>query len=235
MGAPTDVVTARPEDEGGEQTGGVTPAPQPRTRAPREPWWTKLDDWLGLAILVACCVYIFLQLQPHLLLRNTTAAGGDMGAHVWWPAYLRDHLLPWRLAGWSPDFYAGFPAGQYYFPVPALMVIGLDVAIPYNVAFKLVTALGPVLLPIGAYVFARGLRAPKPTPAAFAVAATSLLFFTGDPGSSSAATTVAFNQRIMGGTLASNLAGEYSFTIAVAFALLFFGTFATALRTRKRL
>jgi hypothetical protein len=62
-----------------------------------------------------------------------------------------------------------------------------------------------------------------------------LLFFTGDPGTSSAATTIAFNQRIMGGTLASTLAGEYSFTIAVAFALLFFGTLATALRTRRRL
>ena len=39
----------------------------------------------------------------------------------------------------------------------------------------------------------------------------------------------------MGGTLASTLAGEYSFTIGVAFALLFFGTFAIALRTRRRL
>jgi hypothetical protein len=236
VGAPTDVITARPEDDdGGAHVDGVTPAQQAYPRTSREPWWTKLDDWLGLAILVACCVYIFIQLQPHLLLRDTTAAGGDMGAHVWWPAYLRDHLLPWRLAGWSPDFYAGFPAGQYYFPVPALMIVGLDVVIPYNVAFKLITALGPVLVPIGAYVFARGIRAPKPTPAAFAVASTSLLFFTGDPGASSAATTIAFNQRIMGGTLASNLAGEYSFTIAVAFALFFFGTFATALRTRRRL
>src|SRR5262245_24637826 len=236
MGAPTDVVTARPEDDGGDRhADGATPTPETRPRTARDPWWTKLDDWLGLAILVACSVFIFLQLQPHLLLRDTTAAGGDMGAHVWWPAYLRDHLLPWRLAGWSPDFYAGFPAGQYYFPVPALMIIGLDVVVPYNVAFKLITGLGPILLPIGAYVFARGIRAPKPTPAAFAVAATSLLFFTGDPGTSSAATTIAFNQRIMGGTLASTLAGEYSFTIALAFALFFFGTFASALRTRQRL
>jgi hypothetical protein len=236
MGAPTDVVTARPgDDDAGGHVDGVTPAPQVRPGTARDPWWTKLDDWLGLAILVACCVYIFIQLQPHQLLRDTTASGGDTGAHVWWPAYLRDHLLPWRLAGWSPDFYAGFPAGQYYFPVPALMIIGLDLVIPYNVAFKLITGLGPVLLPIGAYVFARGLRAPKPTPAAFAVASTALLFFTGDPGSSTAATTIAFNQRIMGGTLASTFAGEYSFTIAVAFALLFFGTFAIALRTRRRL
>ena len=102
MGAPTDVVTTRPEDEGddGAPTGGVTAASKTRTGIRREPWWTKLHDWLGLVILVACCVYIFRELQPHLLLRNTTASGGDTGAHVWWPAYLREHLLPWRLAGW---------------------------------------------------------------------------------------------------------------------------------------
>ena len=47
-----------------------------------------------------------------------------MGAHVWFPAYLRDHLLPsWRVAGWSPDWFAGFPAGQFYFPLPALLVV----------------------------------------------------------------------------------------------------------------
>ena len=34
-----------------------------------------------------------------------------MGAHVWGPAYLRDHLLPnGRITGWAPDWYAGFPA-----------------------------------------------------------------------------------------------------------------------------
>ena len=81
----------------------------------------------------------------------------------------------------------GSPPGQYYFPVPALSIVGLDLFIPYNVAFKLVVALGPVLVPIGAYVLAKGLRAPNPTPAAMAVAITSFLFFTGDPGSSTAA------------------------------------------------
>jgi len=220
---------------------GVGDAPVPhlgRRKArwrPPSGWWEHLDDWLGLAILVACCVFVFVQLQPELVLRNTTPNGGDLGAHVWWPAYLRDHLLPWRLAGWSPDFYAGFPAGQFYFPVPALAIVGLDVVIPYNIAFKLIVALGPVLVPAGAYVFARGLRAPNPTPAAFAVAVTSFLFFTGDPGTTDAAQAIAFNQRIMGGNLASTLAGEFSFTLALAFALFFLGTLAIALRTRRHL
>jgi hypothetical protein len=84
---------------------------------------------------------------------------------VWWPAYLRDHLLPWRIAGWSSDFYGGFPAGQFYFPVPALLILALDLVAPYNVAFKLGTVAGAAFLPVGAYVFARGIRAPRPTPA----------------------------------------------------------------------
>ena len=75
------------------------------------------------------------------------STGGDTGAHVWFPDYLSDHLLPWRVAGWSHDFYAGFPAGQFYFPFPALLIVLLDVVLPYNIAFKLVTALGPVALP----------------------------------------------------------------------------------------
>src|SRR5260370_16031370 len=200
---------------------------------PAPAWWSPVEVWIGLLVVAACCVFIFVQLEPRLLLRNTTAAGGDTGAHVWWPAYLRDHLLPWRLAGWSPDFYAGFPAGQFYFPVPALLIVGLNLLIPYNVAFKVVPARGPRLLPVGAYVSARGMKAPNPAPAALAVAATGFLFFNGDPGSSQTDKGIAFNQHIMGGNLASTLAGEFSFTLALAFALLFLGALAWALRTRR--
>jgi hypothetical protein len=221
-----------------ESTRAEPSVPKVRRRdiGPWVDWpWERILAWAGLLVVAACCAFVFLQLRPELLFRDTTPSGGDTAAHVWWPAYLRDHLLPWRLAGWSPDFYAGFPAGQFYFPVPALLIVGLDVVLPYNVAFKLITALGPVVLPLGAYIFARGIRAPRPTPAAFAVAATAFLFFTGDPGSTSAAQSVAFNQHIMGGTLASTLAGEFSFTIALAGALAFFGTLAYSLRTGRRM
>jgi hypothetical protein len=197
-------------------------------------WWTRLEVWAGLLVLAACCAFVFVQLEPGLLFRNTTPTGGDTAAHVWWPAYLRDHLLPWRLSGWSPDFYGGFPAGQFYFPIPALAIVALDLVAPYNVAFKLGTVLGPVLLPVGAYVFARGLRLPRPAPAAFAVAATAFLFFQGDPGTTSAAQSIAFNQHIAGGSLASTLAGEFSYTLALAFALAFLGTLASALRSGRR-
>jgi hypothetical protein len=218
--APAPGLDGEDDDGGGLATpGGQTP----RLRD----GFDRLDYWVGLAIVATCCIFVLVLLDPKLLLRNTTVAGGDTGAHVWFPEYLRDHLLPWRVSGWSNDFYAGFPAGQFYFPFPAVLIVVLDFFLPYNIAFKLVTALGPLALPAGAYVFARGIRAPRPAAPLFAVAATAFLFFK-DGGDS----TMTFDLHIMGGTLASTFAGEYSFMIALALSLFFLGTLARALDRR---
>jgi hypothetical protein len=190
-----------------------------RLRLPRE---RHLELAVGALVAFGAALFVFLELRPDLLFRDTTTNGGDTGAHVWWPAFMRDHVFPkWRLSGWAPDWYAGFPVGQFYFPLPALLISFLDIVLPYNVAFKLVTALGPVLLPIGAWHFARGLRAPWPAPALFAVATLPFLFFTG--------------YTIYGGNLPSTLAGEFSFTIAFAVSLFFLGSLARALDERRSL
>ena len=199
------------------------PAPPRRTRD----GYDRLEQWVGLAILVTCIVYVFIQLGPSLVLRNTTITGGDTGAHVWFPDFLIDHFLPWRVTGWSNDFYAGFPAGQFYFPFPAVLIALLDIVLPYNIAFKLVTVSGPLLLPAGAYVFARGIRAPRPAAPMLAIAATGFLFFQGGGDA-----TMTFDFHIMGGNLPSTLAGEFSFMIAVALSLFFLGTLARALDRR---
>ncbi len=209
------------DDDDGD--GAAAPPPEP---TPRQ-WYDRLAYWVGLAIVATCCIFVFVELGPKLVLRNTTITGGDTGAHVWFPDFLIDHFLPWRVTGWSKDFYAGFPAGQFYFPFPAVLIAVLDLFLPYNIAFKLVTAFGPVLLPIGAYEFARGIRVPRPAAPLFAVAATAFMFFK-EGGDS----TMTFDFRIMGGTLASTLAGEYSFMIALAMSLLFLGTLARALDRR---
>ena len=193
--------------------------------------------WVGIAVVVACCLFVFFQCYPNLMFRNTTPAGGDTGAHVWWPAYLRDHLLSqWRVAGWAPDWYAGFPAGQFYFPLPALTIVVIDVILPYNIAFKIVTAAGAIALP-----------RPRPTSSAGACAsparvrrcspsgAVIFFFFKGNPGTSPDDTLMAGNQHIMGGVFASTTAGEYSFTFALALALFFLGALAWSLDHRRRL
>jgi hypothetical protein len=152
-----DEATAEEDDASGDSS--APPGPPRRVRD----GFDRLEHWVGLAILAACVVYVFIQLGPSLVLRNTTITGGDTGAHVWFPDFLIDHFLPWRVSGWSNDFYAGFPAGQFYFPFPAVLIALLDIVLPYNIAFKLVTVVGPLALPAGAYVFARGIRAPRPT------------------------------------------------------------------------
>src|SRR5690242_19033170 len=49
-----------------------------------------IEEIIGFAVLVTCVGVIVAALHPNLLVLNTTPAGGDMGAHVWWPAFLRD-------------------------------------------------------------------------------------------------------------------------------------------------
>ncbi len=171
-------------------------------------------------VVVAACAFTFLQLQPHNLFSNSTPAGGDMGAHVWQPAYLRDHLLThFRLTGWAPSWYAGFPSLVFYFPLPSLLIVILNVALPYQVAFKLVSVAGLVALPLGAWVFGRLARMRFPGPACLAAATLPFLFsreFT-----------------IYGGNIASTLAGEFSFSISLVMALVFLGLIARGLETGR--
>jgi len=194
---------------------------------PRFAW----ERWVGLAIALLACAYVFYQLHWNLVLRNTTPNGGDLGAHVFWPDFLRDHWFgKGRLSGWAPSWYAGFPIGQFYFPLPAVLIAALDVVMPYNVAFKLVSVSGAVVLPAAAYVFARDLRFPWPAPPAFAIVALRYLFEIRrgavEPGKES--------WTIYGGNLASTLAGEFSFTIALALALFFLAALARSLESRRR-
>jgi hypothetical protein len=203
---------------------------------PRFRW----EWWIGVAVVLLCSGYVFWQLTPGIsfwpiwrirfgvLFADTTTNGGDMGAHVWWPAFLREHWFTHgRLSGWAPDWYAGFPVGQFYFPLPAVLVSALDLFIPYNVAFKFVTVSGAVLLPYAAWEFARGLRFPWPAPPLFSIAVVRYMFEVRHIGNENTWT-------IYGGNLAGLLAGEFAFALALALALLFLGTLGRTLDTGKR-
>ncbi len=88
---------------------------------------SRLRSVVDVVVVAACSLFVFWQLHPDLLLAETTPAGGDMGAHVWAFGYLRDVLLSdFRVAGWTPDWYAGFPVFQFYMVVPFLAMVVLN-------------------------------------------------------------------------------------------------------------
>jgi hypothetical protein len=187
------------------------------------------STWAALVAVGGVLLFLFWQFHvPSLLFLNTTTAGGDTGSHVALPMYMEQHLLPHgRLTGWDNGWYDGFPAFSFYFPLPSLLVVVLHKVLAlfigstaaYNIAFKVVTALGSFALPVAAWAFGRlwGLR--NPAAACLAVATLPFLFdrtFT-----------------IYGGNIASTLAGEYAFSLGLSLGLVFLGVLARGLKTGR--
>lgn len=160
-------------------------------------------------------------LNPPLILSSTTPTGGDMGAHVLGPAYLRDVLLPQgRILGWSQSWFAGFPMFYFYFPLPSLVIVFLDFFIPYGVAFKVVTVLGLIGTPPAAYYLARSLNLGRLVSAVAAAAGVVFVFME--------------SYTIYGANVASTLAGEFSFSWSFAFSLVYLGHLIRGVRDDRR-
>jgi hypothetical protein len=149
-------------------------------------------------------------LPPELLLSSTITAGGDTPCHYPTLDYFYTHLLPQlRFHGWYPGSYLGHPLLLYYFPFPFLLMAALTPITGMPVAFKLGTALGVFLLPLLAYAAFRLMGFRFPGPLLGAGAATFFLLLEDNP--------------IWGGTIASTLTGEFSYTYGIGFALVFLG------------
>jgi hypothetical protein len=181
----------------------------------RRSWW-----WVPGAITVITIASVIVvtlsQLHPSLLLSNTTTTGGDTGAHIAMPKYLETLLLHGHLTGWDPGWYDGFPLYTFYFTLPDLFIAVGGWVIPYDLAFKLGTILGSVLLPVCAWACGRFFRLRPPLPTLLAAATLPFLFD--------------YTFTIYGGNLFSTLAGEYAFSFSLSLAVLFLGLFACAVR-----
>ena len=171
-----------------------------------------LADAIGLGAIL----FVLLDLlRPSLLLLPTIAAGGDMPCHYPTAVWFHEHLLPQlRLHGWYPGASLGHPLLLYYFPFPFVLMSALAPLTGMPVAFKLGTAFGVFLLPVLAYVSLRLMRLPFPAPLLGAAAALVFLYLENNP--------------IWGGTIASTLTGEFSYTYGVGFAVLFLGVLVRA-------
>jgi hypothetical protein len=283
VGAMTDAAVIERSDQPRRDTGPVAEvAASPwrielgpaLRRAGRRLAAVPVRSWVTFLVVASCAGFVFHTVHPDLVFRNTTPTGGDMGAHVWGPRYLRDHLLTHgRVSGWTPDWYAGFPAYQFYMVLPSLFVVVLALGpssafvavalvlillavavsgwvvpalhrgrvviaaaagvaavvalpIPYNVAFKLVTVSGLVALPIACWAFGRLSGLPFPGPPILAVA--SLFFiYNREPVLNSG------TGNIIGGNMASTMAGEFAFSISLAFCVLYLGLLARGMRTGR--
>ncbi|MBN1632430.1 MAG: hypothetical protein JW990_21950 [Thermoleophilia bacterium] len=149
--------------------------------------------------------------KPNLLFSLTTTAGGDTGAHHYPAQYLIQELLPnFRLTGWAPGWYAGMPMLTFYFPFPFLLIAVLDWFLPYELAFKLITALGVFLLPLTAYAMGRLWRVRRPFPILAAVFALAFLLME--------------SYTIYGANILSTLAGEFGYMFSFSLVFLFLGT-----------
>jgi hypothetical protein len=172
----------------------------------------RAADALGLGAILLVLADL---LPPSLLLLPTITAGGDTPSHYPTAVWLHDHLLPQlRLHGWYPGASLGHPLLLYYFPFPFVVMSALAPFVGMPVAFKLGTALGVFLLPLLAYASLRLMRLPFPAP--LLGAAASLVFLHGE------------DNPIWGGTVASTLTGEFSYTYGVGFAILFLGVLVRA-------
>jgi 6-pyruvoyl-tetrahydropterin synthase-like protein len=166
-----------------------------------------LADALGLlAILLVLADYF----RPSLLVLPTIAAGGDTQCHYPTAVYFHEHLLKHlRFHGWYPGAYLGHPLLLYYFPLPFLLMSALAPLTGMPVAFKLGTVLGVFLLPPLAYAALRLMGFRFPSPLLGAAGAAVFLFLEDNP--------------IWGGTIASTLTGEFSYTYGIGLAVLFLG------------
>ncbi|MCZ6631742.1 MAG: hypothetical protein O7D28_10380 [Actinobacteria bacterium] len=176
---------------------------------------------LPIVLVVGASLIIFVVMNPWLIFTATTPTGGDMGAHVFGPAYLRDNLLSeGRILGWSNDWFAGFPAFYFYFPLPSLVIVAFDLVLPYGVAFKLVTVLGLLALPPAIYFHTRAMKLNRDI--ALIAAGAGVVF----------AFLESFS--IYGGNVASTLAGEFSYSWSFALSLVYLGLLMKAVRDDRR-
>lgn len=155
-----------------ERPVGTEPLTEARdTRAP----WQRTG--LDVAVVAVLTGFIFWHLAPHYVLLDTTTVGGDTPAHNYLASHLADQLRQHgRIISWAGGWWCGFPMFQYYFCLPYVLIALVASVIPFNIAFKLVSILGMLALPVSAYAMARLMRFPRPVPCLLAVLMVPFLF-----------------------------------------------------------
>lgn len=184
-----------------------------RLRRPSPLLWL---DLIGVGLVMAITLW---ELHPNLVFSSSLLTGGDTASHLALPAYLRTQGNLFNLTPWYPGWFDGMPAYTYYFVLPDYLATLASYVIGFAHAFKLATVLGSLLIPPAAYLMGRLFRAPRPIPLALAMSTLPFLFDA--------------SYTIDGGNLFSTMAGEYAFSLSLAFALVTIGLLARGVRRAR--
>jgi len=186
----------------------------------------RMESIVDVIVLIIILGFLLSYFKPELLLSNTTISAGDTVGHYYGAYYMNKYLIPHgKLIGWSQDWFLGYPAFQFYFPLAFFIsgLLGYFIALP--VSFKIVTVLGTFLLPICTFFSFKLMKFKFPVPAIAASITLILLFL----------------ERISpeeiysmwGGNIPSTLAGEFSYSLSLSIAVLFLGFLYRGIEEKK--
>ena len=177
----------------------------------------KIINIIIFLVIFSFLIYYF---KPSLILSKTTTTGGDTASHFYPAYYMKNYLLPYfKLTGWCPGWYAGFPIFHFYMPLCYVLMAILGYFISLEISFKIITALGSFLLPIATFYCFRFMKFKFPTPIIAALFSLIFLFHQGNS--------------MWGGNIPSTMAGEFSYSLSMGFMILFFGLVYKGITEKK--
>ncbi|MBI4484077.1 MAG: hypothetical protein HY652_14470, partial [Acidobacteria bacterium] len=179
----------------------------------------KTPFWTNSLLLILIFSFLLSYFEPRLLFLQTTPTGGDTPSHFTAAVLFRDFFLRhFQITGWDYGNLAGYPLFQYYFPFPFILCALLSLLLPMTVSFKIVTVLGIFLLPFSAFYFLKKLDFHFPVPI---LGAASMLLF-----------LFVESQSMWGGNIPSTLAGEFTYSLGMAIALVYLASFYTGVGSK---
>ncbi|MDR3568320.1 MAG: 6-pyruvoyl-tetrahydropterin synthase-related protein [Syntrophobacteraceae bacterium] len=145
-----------------------------------------------------------------LIFKSNLTAGGDTPVHYLSAVLMSENLRHFfSPVLWTNGAFAGFPLFLNYFPLPFALMALVSRAISLQVAFKLVTLLAILPLPAAVYFCLRRLGYGQNTPGIGSLL--SLLFL------------LTTRNSMWGGNICSTLAGEFAYSLAFIFYVIFTG------------
>lgn len=169
----------------------------------------KLPGWFGAAVVTfTAATLVALTLGIGFLNSPNWPTGGDAASHLLYVWLYADELLfSGHITPWVPEVFGGLPFLSYYFPLPFVVMALLSKLVGVASAFKWGSFLAAMLLPGAVFVGSRHWLKFS-WPAALFGALGALAFVLHEQNS------------IWGGNLLSTLAGEFSYSYGILFAVL---------------